>query len=180
MSDRYTFSELCQTLGKSRADITGLQKTLGIHVPPREVGYSGAYLNFMQKIVALRSFTVPLQDIRDLFQKERKILELLHVDSLATSPTWYLDACDQERPSPTRLLLTGYDLGFPLGSGILQSNLNFGPRHPELFNSREMGEDIRRVMGPYLELVKSIKERVRSEERVLENALSWSEEAFDA
>jgi len=178
MADRYTFNEVCQTLGKSRLDVRNLQKLLGLHVPPAESGYDTAYVNFMQKVVSLRSFSIPLEDIRELFDKEKKILSMLHVDTLTASPTWYLDSCAKAGHSPSRLLLSGYDFGFPIASGIIQANLNFRSDQAELFSGTEMGEDINRVVSPYLKLVARVRERVLSEERVLENALLWSERAF--
>ncbi len=178
MPVRYTFSELCRALGKSRVDVLNVQKGLGLHVPRDDAGYGAAYLNFMQKVIALRSFSVPMEDIREAFEKECRILRMLHVDTLTDSPTWYLDACARGGHTPGRLLLTGYDFGFPIASGRIQAHLNFRSAPAELFAGREMGEDLGRLVAPYLKLVERIRQKVLAEERVLENALIWSEKAF--
>ena len=76
-------------------------------------------LDVMQTIIALRTFSVPLVEIADLFTKEQIILRLLKVDGLGTSPTWYLDQCDNTGHKDQRLLLTGYDVGFPIDSKVI-------------------------------------------------------------
>jgi hypothetical protein len=179
MANRYTLNEFCRALGKPPPFLHPLQSGLGLHVPSRQEGYSPAYLAFMRKVIALRAFSVPMADIADVLRKERKILELLHVDSISDSPTWYLDACGcDDGPPDNNLLLTGHNLGFPVTAESIQSNLDFRARDPELFKSHEMGEDIRRVLKLYLKLLEKIKERVDAERPILQNALAWSEQAF--
>ena len=178
-SDRMSFRQLCEALHKGPVYIRRLQSDLGLHVARRGQSYSTSYFNFMKKIVALRTFNVRVADIVDLFQKECKILELLHVDSISNSPTWYLDACDGNGYAPGRLLLTGYDLGFPLKRGDIQWNLDFRQRDAELFAGIEMGEDVRRVIDLYVERVDAVRSRITLEVPVLVRALTWSERAFD-
>lgn len=176
---RFPFYRLCKMLGKPSGYVRVLQSALQLYLPRKGEGYTNAYAAFLERVVSLRAFSVAVEDICDLFGKEKKILELLHVDSIANSPTWYLDACDNEQPHTERhLLLTGYDLGFPLGSDVIQSNLDFGRRDDELFTRHEMGEDIRRMLRLYLKLLMRVRERVTQEKPVLERALFWSEEAF--
>ena len=179
MQNQMTYDEMCTELGKGRAYVRNLQHSLGLYVPRREPGYSEAYLSFMHRVVSMRTFNVPVSDIQDLLSKEKKILELLHFDSMTDSPTWYLDAGDGEGYSPSRLLLTGYDVGFPIGEGDIQANLDFSERPPELFDGREMGEDMRAVIDLYLKRVEDIRVKVRTEIPVLEDALCWSEQAFE-
>jgi hypothetical protein len=179
MAKKYTLNEFCRSLGKAPPLVHQIQTGLGLHIPRRDEGYSPAYLGFMQKVVSLRTFSVPVADIADLFEKEKKILELLHVDSIADSPTWYLDACGcDDGPADNSLLLTGHNLGFPITAEVIQSNLDFRERDPELFTSREMGEDIRRVLKLYLKLLEKIKGKVETERPILEQALAWSAQAF--
>jgi hypothetical protein len=179
MAKKHTINEFCRALGKPAPLVHQLQIGLDLHIPRKEEGYSEAYVRFMQKVIALRAFSVPIADIADLFRKERKILELLHVDSISDSKTWYLDACGcDDGPPDNSLLLTGHNLGFAITAEAIQSNLDFRERDPELFKSHEMGEDIRRVLKLYLKLLDRIKERVDAERPILEQALEWSEEAF--
>lgn len=174
-----TFHKLCKLLAKPPGYVRSLQANLQLPQPPKGEGYSRAYAAFMERAISLRTFSVPIEDIADALHKEKKILELLHVDSIASSPTWYLDACGRDEAHTDRhLLLTGYDLGFPLNADVIQSNLDFGPRDNELFARHEMGEDIRRVLRLYVKLLGKIRERVVQEKPVLERALFWSEEAF--
>lgn len=179
MAEKYTFNELCRTTGRPPAYIRSLQVALGLHIPDKKTAYPAGYLHFMEKIVALRVLGVTVDDIAALFRKERKILELLNVDCLGESDTWYLDACGAVSDRPDRrLLLTDYDLGFPLNARAVQSNLDFGGKAPELFKSEEMGEDVRHVLKTYLRLLEKIREKARAEEEVLRNALAWSAQAL--
>lgn len=179
MQEPMTFKRLCQELRRGPTYIRRLQLDLGLHIPGKPACYSQPQLNFLSKVVALRTFNVPVSDIVGLFNKEKKILELLHFDSIDDSPTWYLDACDGQGFSPSRLLLTGADLGFRLDARDIQWNLDFRERDAELFAKAEMGEDVRRVLDLYLERLDAIRSRVRLETPVLEQALCWSEQAFD-
>jgi hypothetical protein len=178
MEARFTFTRLCEVLGKTPFYIANLQRTLGIYTPSSKEGYSLAYVSFMEKVVALRTFNVPASDIADLFAKETRILELLKFDSLSDSPTWYLDGCGAPSRSDEHLLLTGYALGFSLHSKAIQVNLDFGKRDDELFNGREMGEDVSRSLAVYVKRVAKVRGRVEKETPVLRNALFWGERVF--
>lgn len=179
MASRYSFHELCRELGKPPQLIRNIQTGLGLHLPDKAMGYSDAYANFLRQVICLRTFSVPMEDVHDLLRKELKILTLLNADSITDSPTWYLDSCPPEpQNGPGRLLLTGYDLGFPIESGAIQSNLDFRGRQPELFASHEMGEDIRNVVGLYLKALDRVRQRVRLEKPLIERALYWSEQVF--
>ena len=100
------------------------------------------------------------------------------MDTLTDSKTWYLDGCGLMTGSDNRLLLTNYDLGRSVTSNAVQFHLDFGRRDAELFTGTEMGEDVRRVMGKYRRLLGKILERVRAEEPVLREALTWSRQVF--
>lgn len=176
MRELYGFSELCDVLGKPAVYVRKLQQGLKLPIANGGEGYSEAYVEFMQKVVALRTLNVPTADIADLLQREKRILSLLHCDSLSDSPTWYLDGCAADGNPRHRLMLTGYDLGFPADGDAVQSNLDFAERNPELFAGIEMGEDVQRVMSEYLDVTAALKRRIEREIPVLENALEWSEE----
>lgn len=178
MGDGFSLAEVCRILGRDALTLKTWQRQFGLHVPPRGASYSQAYLNFLEKLVALRAFHIPLDDILELFETEKKILRLLHVDTLTDSPTWYLDACGvgcEGRWTPDRLFLSGYQLDFPVTAQAVQPTLDFGRRDPELFKAVEMGEDLRRVLQKYAARLSAIMERIAKERLVLENALAWAE-----
>lgn len=176
-NDGLTFSMLCENLGKAPGFVRSLQSDLGLFVPPKPERYSSPYAAFLHRVVCLRAFSVPMDEIAAVFAKEKKILELLHADTLSNSPTWYLDQCGLSDTFPERrLLLTGYDIGFPLSAETIQGHLDFGSRHAELFQRHEMGEDIRRVLVQYRRILERIRGRVDSERPVLERALMWLDE----
>lgn len=168
-------------LGRDTLYVGNLQRVLKLHVPGKTEGYSQAYLVFLEKVIALRALHISQETIKAVFDIEKKCLRLLHVDTLTDSPTWYLDACgngEKESDAADRLLLTGYRLGFPVDAQTVQHTLDFGDRAPELFDGEEMGEDVRRVLARYLDLVGGIRKRVEREKPVLENALYWAGRVF--
>jgi hypothetical protein len=177
-----TLAVVASRCGKPVATLKALQKSLNLHVPEDGV-YSEAYCRFMEKIVALQALHVSRSAIADIFEKERQILRLLHVDSLSSSPTWYLDACVQPETRAalaTRLLLSGYDLGFKLDTTALQDNLDFGSREKELFKGKEMGEDVRKLLSDYLRLFFAIRQAVSAEIPAIRNALNWASKILEA
>ena len=178
MAALLTFPDLCLDCGKSQVYVRNLLASISLPLPAKDSRYSSAYARFIQTIIALRTFSVPLGEITDLFTKEQIVLRLLKVDALCTSSTWYLDQCDNKGHKERRLLLTGYDVGFPIDSKIIQPNLDFGVRKQELFSGREMGEDVRRALDSYLRLLSKIMARVDQEMPVLNQALQWADEAL--
>ncbi len=177
-----TLASVAKRCGKPVATLKGLQKSLGLHVLGDGI-YPEAYCRFLQKIVALQALHVSRAAITDIFEKERQILRLLHVDSLSSSPTWYLDACAQPETRAalaTRLLLSGYDLGFTLNTTALQDTLDFGSREKELFKGKEMGEDVRKLLSDYLRMLSAIRQVVSAEIPAIRNALSWASKVLEA
>jgi hypothetical protein len=174
-----TFAEVCQVLCKPYPYLRQLQAKLGLPIPDEHrEGYPEAYIAFLNSVVVLRTFGVSVEDIADLFETEKKLLHLLRVDTLTESKTWYLDFCGPLTESGNRLLLTHYDLGRSVTQNAVQFHLDFGRRDAELFTSSEMGEDIRRVMTKYRKLLAKVRERIRAEEPVLREALTWARAAF--
>ncbi|MDD4869362.1 MAG: hypothetical protein PHR77_02285 [Kiritimatiellae bacterium] len=168
-----TFPAFCKALGKSAPYIHNLQTKLGLYIPGKGEDYSSAYLAFMQIVVSLRTFSIPVDDICRLFETEKKLLKLLKIDSLTHSRTWYLDTCGSTSGASNRLLLTNYEIDPHIKPNAIQSNLDFGPKEKELFSGHEMGEDARRVFDVYQRQHGEIIERVRTETPVLERALDW-------
>jgi hypothetical protein len=147
-------------------------------VPAKDSRYSSAYAQFIQTVITLLTFSVPMVEIADLFTKEQIVLRLLKVAVLCTSSTWYLDQCDNKGNRDRRLLLTGYDVGFSIDGKVIQPNLDFGVQKQELFSGREMGEDVRLALDNYLRLLEKILTRVDQERPVLDQALLWAEETL--
>ena len=174
ISDRFSFSQLCRKIGRSPHTIRNCQTKLGLYIPKDSEGYSCAYRIFLETIIILRAFSVPLEDIAELFEAEKRILRFLRVDTLTMSPTWYLDQCGRNDESSNRLLLTNQDLGGSISEGGVQFHLDFRGAHGELFSGAEMGQDARRVMAAYENRLEKVRSRVKTEEFVLRRALAWS------
>jgi hypothetical protein len=177
-----TLATVATRCGKPVAILKTIQKSFGLHVPD-DGDYSEAYCRFLKKIVALQALHVSRSALVTLFDKERQILRLLHVDSLSTSPTWYLDACVQPETRATlktRLLLSGYDLGFNLDTTTLQDTLDFGSREKELFSGADMGEYVRKLLADYLRLFSAIRHAVSAELPVIRTATSWASKLLES
>ncbi len=175
-----SFSALCRILGKPPVYVLRLQQALDLYVPSADEGYRRAYICFLEKIVALRTFGISLGDIADLFAKERRLLELMRFDALSDSPTWYLDGCGrQPREQGDCLLLSGYCLGFSIDTPSYQPNLDFGRREGHLFAGHEMGEDVDRSLRIYREQAAKLCARISQEIPVLQNALYWGQRYFE-
>jgi hypothetical protein len=153
--------------------LSGLQKRF--ELPPVEtVAHSEAYLEFLQKVVYLRTFGISEETLRELWFLEKKLLTLLHADSTG-SPTWYLDACGRTQHPERRLLLSNYDMGITLdGAKEVQAGLDFSDRLPELFEGEAMGEDALRVLGECLKQRKTVLNAVKAELSHVREAMKWA------
>ncbi len=171
-----TFADCGRACGKPHVLIRNLQQALGLPLPDKIKGHARSYVSFLQGVVALRAFSIPVEDIAGLLEKEKSLLRLLKVDALDDSPAWYLAHCHARGRMHCRLFLTGYNVGFPLAEGAIQTNLDFGSREKELFSGQEMGEDVRRALDVCNEAANNIKRRVSREKTVLCNALKWAKE----
>jgi hypothetical protein len=169
-----SLSELCASLHRGPHYIRSLQQGLGLPVIASRDGYPKEYVAFLDRVLYLRVFAVPLDDIASLFAIEKKLMQMLRVDTTASSPLWYMEWCGIEDASPNRLLLTNFDAGpWIREDGTVQFSLDFGTRSPELFKSAEMGEDIRHVFSLYREQLAAVSRRLRDERNVVRDALAW-------
>ena len=167
-----TLADLARALNRSPVYLHSLQARF--ELPAFEgAGYSGAYLAFLRAIVNLRMLNVPEESLRELWHLEKKLLQLLHVDS-AGSHTWFLDACGTTADPDHRLLLTNHDLGVPLTGSELQTGLNFADSLPELFPGKEMGEDALRVLRECLKLRARILADITAELPHVRTAIKWA------
>ncbi len=133
---------------------------------------SDAYLAFLRAVVFLRMLNVSEENLLKLWHLEKKLLTLLHVDSIG-SPTWFLDACGPTNKPRNRLLLTNFNMGFELKSQAVQLGLDFSKAAPELFAGEEMGEDALRVLGQYLKLFSRIQADMSVEIPLMRKATRW-------
>jgi hypothetical protein len=164
--------DIARALNRSAVYLHGLQGRF--ELPAFEgAAYSDAYLALLRTVIFLRMLNVSEDSLRDLWHLEKKLLQLLHVDSTG-SATWFLDACGLKSHPRRRLLLTNYDMGVALPSRTLQLGLDFATALPELFAGKEMGEDALRVLGDYLKLHTRIQADVNAEVPLVRAATRWS------
>jgi hypothetical protein len=164
-------ADLVEELNRPAIYIQGLQSRFELPIFSG-AQYSDAYLIFLRKLVYLRSLSISEESLRDLWRIEKKLLQLLHIDSTG-SPTWFLDACSAKTNPQRRLLLTNYDLGVEVPTKTLQLGLNFADKMPEFFAGKEMGEDALRVLTDYLKLNARIRSEVAAELPLVRAAAQW-------
>ena len=168
----HTLGDLAKKLNRATVYIRGLQDRFELPVFGGSK-YSDAYLAFLKKIVFLRTLSISEDRLKDLWMLERKLMQLLHVDSTG-SQTWFLDSCLQTRHRDRRLLLSNHDLGVALPSGVVQLGLNFDKALPELFAGTEMGEDALRVLRQYVKFHSKILADVTDELPQVKAAARWA------
>lgn len=156
-----TLGDMAKLLNRPALYVRGLQERFALPVLADDA-YAPAYLACLRRMVLLRLLGVSEERLRALWHLEKKLLQLLHVDSTG-SPTWFLDACGRSAHASRRLLLTNYDLGREVSGGALQLGLNFSAQVSELFASADMGEDARRILNQCLELQSGIRSDIARE-----------------
>lgn len=100
----HSLGDMSKALNRAAVYVSGLQARFELPVL-EGAAYSSAYLELLRSIVALRTFNIPEESLRDLWHLEKKLLQLLHVDSTG-SCTWFLDSCGAITHLDHRLLLT--------------------------------------------------------------------------
>lgn len=134
--------------------------------------YPEGYAVLVRKLVYMSVCAVSSQNIKALLKIEKGLLELLKVDSFHASPLWFESLCVM-KTGPTRLLLSGYDIGQPVSADSVQTGLDFGEREKELFGEREMGSDALRGLKRYDEAAAPIRQHLAVERFVVREALKW-------
>ncbi len=153
--------------GKSAPFIMGLQQKFAL---PSCKEYSAGYAALMKKLVFLDACSVPAKECVALLTAEKRLLELLKVDSLDPVPEWFENLCTM-KSGPNRLLLSGYDLELKTG---VQTGLDFAEREKELFGHREMGADALRALELCHQAADAVRARLDQELPLLSAALKWS------
>ncbi len=164
-----TINNLAKATGKSAQFLMNHISRYGL---TKTKTFSAGYGVLFRKLIALSLCSVAQKDIEILLTREKNLLSLLKADSLTDAPTWFEDLCVADS-GPTRLLLSGYDLGHSVTANGVQTALDFASREPELFSSREMGTDVLRALRLYAETHNAVKKRMRDERKVLAASLKW-------
>ncbi len=168
----HTLADIAAALNRPVVIITSLQHRF--ELPSfGDAGYSEAYLAFLRTLVSLRAIGIAEDRLLRLWHFEKKLLQLLHVDSTG-SKTWFLDACGAITRRDRRLLLTNYDIGIAVPSRALQLGLNFAEKPPELFGGPEMGEDSLKVLNEIIPLQAGIRADIAAELPHLRRTVKWA------
>jgi hypothetical protein len=168
----HTLADIAKRLNRPVVVMSGLQARF--ELPAFEgAGYSDAYLAFIRILVQLRTLGIAEERLLRLWHLEKKVLQLLHVDS-AGSKTWFLDSCGIITRRDQRLLLSNYDIGIAVPAHAIQLGLNFAEKLPELFAGKEMGEDALRVLNEIIPLQAAIRADVAAELPHLRETVKWA------
>jgi len=167
-----TFAQIAKAMNRSNVEVAGLQSRFDLPVFPG-AGYSAPYVAFLRTVVQLRALNVSEEKLRELWNLEKKLLQLLHVDSTG-SPTWFLDSCGATPNPNRRLLLSNYEVGVDVEGGGLQLGLDFAEAKPELFSGEVMGEDALRILNDYRHHYASIRAHVKRELPMTRKTIAWA------
>jgi len=165
-----TTRELAKSVGKSVPAVFNLQKKFELSKARR---YPEGYAVLLSKLIYLSTCSVSDKDIRKLLVMEKKLLELLKVDSLHDGELWFESLCIAKRGAK-RLLLSGHDLGHPVRAPSIQAGLDFSRQPQEFFSHAEMGTDMLRELQRYADFVGHIQERVKEGLPVVEATAKWA------
>lgn len=110
----HTFADLARALNRPAIQLHSLQTRFALPIY-KGAAYSDGYLALLRTIVHLRILSISETSLLRLWELEKKLLTLLHINSTAP-PTWFLDSCGQTSHRKRRLLLTNYDLGVDISS----------------------------------------------------------------
>ena len=167
-----TLAEIAAELGRDRLYLLGWMKRF--ELPPGHGNrYLATYLSFFRTVVFLRLAQIPEEKLVELWTLEKKLMNLLHVDT-STSPTWMIDGHAAAGNDSRRLFLSRFDIGTDLQSACLPPGLDFSPAPVELFGGRDMGEDALRLLGTYLAELKPVLVTVASQSALLGEAARWA------
>ena len=165
-----TLSELSDRLGRPALWISRMRKQFGL---PVLEDYPECYVAFLRKIRDLRNLGVSEEKLSELWNLERKMIAILHLD-LGGGELSLIEGCSVEADPERRLLLSNAELGVPLMARDLQTGLDFQALPKELFEGREMGDDALRILREYSDLLDETLKIVARESKVLKNSLRWA------
>jgi hypothetical protein len=163
-------TKLAAKCGKSVPFVMTTQKKFEL---PASKDYSEGYAVLISKLIYLSIAAVPLKEIQSLLKREKKLLQLLKADSVTNTRSWFEDLCAM-KSGPTRLLLSGHDLGHVVTGASVQTGLDFAERPNELFGGQEMGDDALRAMKNYLDIQQRVVSCIEKELPTVSGALKWA------
>ena len=166
-----TLSELSDRLGRPALWISRMRKQFGLPVLEQ---YPECYETFLRKIRDLRNLGVSDEKLLNLWNLERRLIDILHLD-LGDGNLSHIQGCSVEADLERRLLLSNAELGVPLIARDLQTGLDFKSRPRELFEGKEMGEDALRVFDQCLKLRKNILKEVAVELAQVRESVKWAQ-----
>ena len=166
--------EVAKQIGQSVPKTLELQKKFQLQ---RASDYPLGYAILLRKLLYLFTLGVSKTDLTELFRCEKKILELLRIDSFYHDPLWFEALCSM-RVGPTRLLLSGYDLGHRPHAGTVQVELDFIERERELFAAADMGDSVLCELERYTAILERIRKRLKQEIPLHRAALAWTERSI--
>ena len=143
--------ELAEKLGRPALWISRMRKRFGL---PVLESYPECYETFLRKVRDLRNLGVSEEKLGALWDVERKIIAILHLD-LGGGELSLIEGCTVEADPDHRLLLSNADLGVPLMALDLQAGL-------DLILLRE-----------YRKLLQGVREVVGRERGVVARSLRW-------
>ena len=160
---------VAEAVGKSVPYVMNLQQKYGLAVCKV---YSEGHAVLIKKLIYLSICSVPIKDIKTLLKRERRLLELLRVDSQQETPDWFESLCTM-KSGARRLLLTGYDIGYALSGEVVQPGLDFSSRGKELFGESEMGSSALVGLKLYVKIREEVRSKMKQELPVMAAALPW-------
>ncbi len=160
---------LAEAVDRSVPFVMNVQKKFGLQTL---LHYSDGYAALMKKLVWLSLSPVPLKDIELLLNRERKLLEVLKVDSVSHESDWFERMCVM-KSGPSRLLLSGYDLKCRIDGDAVQPGLDFAERARELFEDQEMGADALTALKNYAAIFKRVRDQLAQDIPAMAASLRW-------
>ncbi len=106
-----TLAEIVAALGRDRLYLLGWIKRF--ELPPGHGNrYPATYPSFFRTVVFLRLAQIPEEKLVELWTLEKKLMNLLHVDT-SGSPTWMIDGHSAAGNDSRRLFLSRFDMHRP-------------------------------------------------------------------
>ena len=161
---------LAEATGKSVPFVMNIQNRFGIRPL---LHYPEGHAALLKKLVWLSLCSVPQKDIELLLSRERKLLEILKVDSVSGENNWFERLCTM-KTGPTRLLLSGYDLKCRIDGNTIQPGLDFAERARELFTEKEMASDALTALRNYAAIFGKIQSQLALDIPAMAAALRWA------
>ncbi|MDD3605440.1 MAG: hypothetical protein PHD86_09685, partial [Kiritimatiellae bacterium] len=115
----------------------------------------------------------PQKDIELLLARERKLLEMLKVDSVSEDSDWFERLCTM-KTGPTRLLLSGYDLKCRIDGNAVQPGLDFAERTRELFTEKELASDALTALRNYAAIFRKIQGQLIQDIPAMAASVNWA------